>query len=92
MRGGDRLEIQKPDQKFNVALRAAGAAGDISPDAAKPFVGQVAGAPRRIQNNMQVFRGFDPVQVRQQQERVERFNAAKRKRQERISSTRSSGT
>ena len=80
-RGGDRLDIQKADPKFAAALRAAGGVGDISPDAAKPFIAQLGGDPRRIQDNRQVFRGFDPVQVREQQERVARINAGKRKRQ-----------
>ena len=76
LRGGDRLEIQKVTPAFGAQLRAA----DISPDAAKPFVGQLAGDPRAIQDNRQVYRGFSPVQVREQGERVARINAAKKRR------------
>lgn len=78
-RGGDRLEYQKADGKFGPALRAGG----LTPDAAKPFVGALVDDPpaRTIQNNAQVYRGMDPVEVRLYQERQSRINAAKRKRQ-----------
>jgi len=81
-RGGDRLEIQKADGRFQAALRSEGGLGRISPDAAKPFVAALGDDPpaRTIQNNAQVYRGMDPVEVRLYQERQSRINAAKRKK------------
>ena len=74
-KGGNEVEVPTEDggvKKIRVPL---------SPDAAKPFVGQIAGESRRVPIAKQRYQGMDPVQVRERQERVERFNAAKKRKQ-----------
>ena len=61
--GGDRLAIKKDVGFVNKAI-AKGATGD----AARPFVGQLEGAPTAIQNDTQVFKGQNPTQVREYME------------------------
>ena len=92
--GGDRLDIAKDVAFVNKARAANQAQGrSISPDAAKPFVGQLQSdidaqaaerkafkeregynMPRRDADNVQVWRGMNPAQVRVYQEGIDRKN------------------
>ncbi len=65
-KGGDTLDIGKAPAKRQEEFRQLTAqdGGAASKDSTKPFVGQIAGAPNRV-GDTQVYRGMDPVQVRQ---------------------------